>query len=160
VTEQTSPVSETDIVQRLRNFCVWNNRHSHYDPVPVCQEAAAEIERLRGLAQTPDYVRGLEDAALIVERWSLPTIQTPSMWLVDKAGIAFDIRALASPDTSTSQNTNRNWTEDAAHENGNYECRCVECGNSFIGHKRRVLCRLCSVLLSPSDTSPARKDAT
>jgi hypothetical protein len=61
-------------------------------------------------------------------------------------------------DTSTSQNTDRNWTEDAAHENGNYECRCVECGNSFIGHKRRVLCKLCSNLLSLADTSPVRPE--
>lgn len=36
-----------DLVDRLRNFCVWNARHSHYDPVPVCQEAAEEIRRLR-----------------------------------------------------------------------------------------------------------------
>lgn len=36
-----------DIVNRLRNFAVWNSHHSHYDPVPLCQEAATEIERLR-----------------------------------------------------------------------------------------------------------------
>jgi hypothetical protein len=33
-----------------------------------------------------------ERCALIVERFSLPTIQTPSMWLVDKAAIASHIR--------------------------------------------------------------------
>jgi hypothetical protein len=38
-----------------------------------------------------------EACARIVERWSLPTIQTPSMWLVDKAGIAAAIRARATP---------------------------------------------------------------
>lgn len=36
----------------------------------------------------------LEEAAKIVERYSLPTIQAPSMWLIDKASIANDIRAL------------------------------------------------------------------
>lgn len=36
-----------DLVDRLRNFCVWNARHSHYEPAPVCQEAAEEIRRLR-----------------------------------------------------------------------------------------------------------------
>lgn len=36
-----------DIVQRLRNFAVWNNRHSYYEPVPLCGEAADEIERMR-----------------------------------------------------------------------------------------------------------------
>jgi hypothetical protein len=44
----TAPSScSPDIVQRLRNFCVWNNRQSHYEPVPVCAEAADEILRLR-----------------------------------------------------------------------------------------------------------------
>jgi hypothetical protein len=38
----------------------------------------------------------------------------------------------------------RNWTEDAAHENGNYECLCCECDQPFIGHKRRVVCKACS----------------
>lgn len=34
------------IVSRLRNFAVWNARHSHYDPVPLCKEAADLIERI------------------------------------------------------------------------------------------------------------------
>jgi len=33
------------IVARLRNFAVWNNSHSHYEPVPLCKEAADLIER-------------------------------------------------------------------------------------------------------------------
>lgn len=41
----------------------------------------------------------------------------------------------------------RNWTEDFSHENGEYECKCCKCGHSFIGHKRRVLCKSCSNLL-------------
>jgi hypothetical protein len=36
------------------------------------------------------------------------------------------------------------WLEDAAHENGNYQCRCVHCGRMFIGHKRRVTCKVCA----------------
>jgi len=36
------------------------------------------------------------------------------------------------------------WTEDATHENGNYQCRCIQCGVGFIGHKRRVVCKKCS----------------
>jgi hypothetical protein len=39
-----------------------------------------------------------ERASQIVERWSLPTIQTPSMWLIDKAGIAAAIRRGDNPD--------------------------------------------------------------
>lgn len=60
------------------------------------------------------------------------------------AADAFAVAAKALP------STDRNWVEDAPHENGNYECSCVECGHSFIGHKRRVLCKLCSNLLAPS----------
>ncbi len=35
-----------------------------------------------------------EDAARVVLNWSLPTMQTPSMWLIDKQGIAAAIRAM------------------------------------------------------------------
>ncbi len=38
----------------------------------------------------------------------------------------------------------RDWKEDSSHENGNYQCRCCICGEMFIGHKRRVECRVCS----------------
>lgn len=37
----------------------------------------------------------------------------------------------------------RNWKEDFSHENGNYQCTCVCCGKGFIGHKRRVVCKVC-----------------
>lgn len=36
------------------------------------------------------------------------------------------------------------WTEDFAHENGNYMCGCVKCGKRFLGHKRRCVCKVCS----------------
>lgn len=39
---------------------------------------------------------------------------------------------------------NRDWTEDFSHENGNYMNRCVECGELFNGHKRRVVCKACA----------------
>jgi hypothetical protein len=38
----------------------------------------------------------------------------------------------------------RNWTEDFQHENGNYQCKCCNCGEFFIGHKRRVVCKVCA----------------
>lgn len=38
----------------------------------------------------------------------------------------------------------RDWEEDFEHENGCYECNCIECNHSFFGHKRRVNCKLCS----------------
>ncbi len=38
--------------------------------------------------------QALEDAARVVLNWSLPTIQAPSMWLIDKQSIAAAIRAM------------------------------------------------------------------
>ena len=38
----------------------------------------------------------------------------------------------------------RSWPEDFEHENGNYTCHCHTCGHSFVGHKRRVTCKLCA----------------
>ena len=40
--------------------------------------------------------------------------------------------------------SDRDWKEDFSHENGNYVNKCIECGNRFMGHKRRVICRSCS----------------
>lgn len=37
----------------------------------------------------------------------------------------------------------RDWSEDFPYENGNYQNRCVECKEIFIGHKRRVVCKKC-----------------
>lgn len=37
----------------------------------------------------------------------------------------------------------RDWHEDAPHENGNYQCRCCQCEQTFVGHKRRVVCKVC-----------------
>ncbi len=44
----------------------------------------------------------------------------------------------------------RDWPDDADHENGNYQNKCLGCGEYFIGHKRRCFCRKCS------DASKAR----
>ncbi len=38
----------------------------------------------------------------------------------------------------------RNWYQDSHLENGNYRCMCVACGKTFIGYKRRVVCRSCT----------------
>ncbi len=37
----------------------------------------------------------------------------------------------------------RDWIADRRHENGQYQCKCYACGETFIGHKRRVECRVC-----------------
>lgn len=50
--------------------------------------------------------------------------------------------ALSSP-SNEQEKKSRNWEEDLPHENGNYQCSCIKCGNFFFGHKRRVVCKVC-----------------
>ncbi len=38
----------------------------------------------------------------------------------------------------------RSYPEDENLENGNYQNHCHSCGKVFVGHKRRVLCKVCS----------------
>lgn len=38
----------------------------------------------------------------------------------------------------------RDWTEDFAHDNGQYMNACSNCKHVFIGYKRRVVCKLCA----------------
>lgn len=45
-----------------------------------------------------------------------------------------------------------NWTEDFAHENGQYQCLCCKCEKVFMGHKRRTVCKLCAAPL-PDDVA-------
>jgi hypothetical protein len=49
-------------------------------------------------------------------------------------------REIILPDMS-----DRDWTEDFPYENGQYCCKCGDCGKSFYGYKRRVRCKLCSI---------------
>jgi hypothetical protein len=64
----------------------------------MCEKIVAAKATITTLsAQLADARKALaEDAARVVERYSLPTIQAPSMWLIDKAAIAREIRALAA----------------------------------------------------------------
>lgn len=36
------------------------------------------------------------------------------------------------------------WPEDFVHENGTCLGVCAKCNETFTGHKRRVLCKLCA----------------
>jgi len=38
----------------------------------------------------------------------------------------------------------KDWPEDAEHENGKYWCECIKCAGTFIGHKRRIICKVCA----------------
>jgi len=47
--------------------------------------------------------------------------------------------------------TERDWPEDFAHENGEYMNTCHACGNTFMGYKRRVTCKVCAAPPSAAD---------
>ena len=53
---------------------------------------------------------------------------------------------MSTPHTTAPERpfNDRDWAEDAAHENGNYQNKCANCGTVFIGHKRRVWCKVCA----------------
>lgn len=36
-----------NLVRRLRDFRIWNSKQQHYEPAPICLEAALEIESLK-----------------------------------------------------------------------------------------------------------------
>lgn len=38
----------------------------------------------------------------------------------------------------------RDWPEDYKLENGRYCNLCLECNETFIGYKRRVVCKVCA----------------
>jgi hypothetical protein len=40
-------------------------------------------------------------------------------------------------------NSSRDWPEDFPGENGNYTNRCIFCKQTFVGHKRRMVCKEC-----------------
>lgn len=41
-------------------------------------------------------------------------------------------------------NTERDYPEDYAQDNGYYRCLCYNCGKRFSGNKHRVVCKVCS----------------
>jgi hypothetical protein len=45
------------------------------------------------------------------------------------------------------KDNNRDWLEDYKYNNGNYFNVCRVCELDFMGHKRRVFCKVCQVKL-------------
>lgn len=52
----------------------------------------------------------------------------------------------------------RDWPEDFGHENGNYLCHCHWCHRRFLGHKRRVSCRVCAQQQGYPKDAPRREE--
>ncbi|CAH1665726.1 MULTISPECIES: hypothetical protein [unclassified Chelatococcus] len=94
-------------IERLRDlFRMDGEQHAaHIKDLTERHEARitkyAEAVQAHRDATERAYGAGFRDAkamaASVVRQWSLPTIQTPSMWLIDKAGIEADILAIELP---------------------------------------------------------------
>ena len=68
----------------------------------------------------------------------------------DLAGTVARFKAALSQQDEPDAPKCRDWTEDSSHENGNYFCRCCQCGEQFVGHKRRFVCKLCDPKAEPA----------
>ena len=44
----------------------------------------------------------------------------------------------------------RDWSEDHRLENGDYSNHCADCKVTFIGHKRRIVCKVCADSIIPN----------
>ena len=94
---------------------------------PVASDAVAPISE-------PQVIGTPEHAKVSAE----PARSEPGKWLRD-----------TTPDE-------RAWHEDSAHENGNYYNTCLHCLRSFIGHKRRVQCKVCATESPPTQETSTR----
>jgi hypothetical protein len=108
--------------------------------VTMLTDAANEIERLHATPSVPASVREALPTLSEIKKIAL-TVKPDGI----QDGLSHIVRLCI--DAGSAPPAQRNWPEDAGHENGNYECLCVECEQPFIGHKRRVLCKSCSSLL-------------
>lgn len=55
------------------------------------------------------------------------------------------------------KDTERDWPEDFAHDNGCYQNRCCRCDQLFMGFKRRITCKLCAGA-APMTPEPGRAE--
>ena len=51
----------------------------------------------------------------------------------------------------------RDWTQHFSHENGNYQNKCHECGQLFLGNKYILVCKHCATKKKTIDDSDYSK---
>ncbi len=130
----------TDAAKALADMCeAWPN--IHLQP----EENRQVVSILRSLQPG---MPSREEVARIIEQHYQASPMFDAAWFGECADALLSLPTQATP-------AQRDWLEDASFENGNYESRCVECEQPFIGYKRRVLCKACSELLRPA--APAQE---
>lgn len=72
-------------------------------------------------------------------------LSQPAPGVTSEPPIASDA-SVATPAPTVVSPGARDWPEDFLHENGNDQNFCSQCSHLFIGHKRRVVCKVCATL--------------
>lgn len=63
---------------------------------------------------------------------------------MDTPSLTFDSTETAPGVFHAAHGSAHSWPEDFGGENGKYQNECVTCKTLFIGHKQRVVCRVCA----------------
>ncbi len=75
----------------------------------------------------------------------LDSFNDPTIYNATEDMIDDYLANIVKPFVMRSLYSDGDWTEDFSHENGNYINACIVCKNEFMGHKRRVVCRVCAL---------------
>lgn len=101
---------------------------------------------MRPTGDDPDQVYCITCGDL-ADRWPDGKPSVPAQVLIDAGNTPEAKAAVHNPQPRAilpaKPDSPHNWPTDAYHENGNYQCKCGICKTMFIGHKRRVVCKVC-----------------
>ena len=166
----TTPL-ETKLVKALRELLAkWRKQLSSetYAHGSAIRQCAEDLD-----AATADYdalpAPGAGEAVAWIHKDDLRDVKNgtprPVYGNEPKAdpGIFFALCVASPLPASEPDKSARDWPEDFSHENGNYSCKCAHCGNVFLGHKRRVVCKACAqptadrVQDAPEQSAPAER---
>lgn len=144
---RTTPHTESHayahIKARLRAFLERAKDHTHGG-----EDDGIILGREYGLTLVPMQAQYREEIRRMAELTALTTPHVDTYHIHFAGGLSLTVKAPPPPlslkvlrDTTPEE---RAWHEDAAHDNGNYYNTCHHCGRTFVGHKRRVTCRVCA----------------
>lgn len=133
--ERSGPACD-DCGASAQSIQQWNNRRA-----PLAATRTGTVAKAKKLYETyTDNHPTIHSNRFPI--WDELSPLEKGQWL-DKAAEDKELISLIRTELSAAS-VERDWTEDVSHENGNYECKCVHCGQMFIGHKRRVCCKACA----------------
>jgi len=149
-------------VEQIRAKQAAKPKHS---PLPAAAPSAP-IEPIYGfLREDLDGIAsGLEAEPQTVSIGDVTGMGEEHLQTTAAAAAKFIRRALAAtapiettPPAMAPRTSERDWPEDFSGENGNYMNRCADCKLTFFGHKRRVVCKVCSA--APAEPTPEQIQA-